>query len=106
MDNPAGTPPTFYYPQRPWEEARLTVPAGAPALPSGMYLSGLTVAQINAGATTGINFTPPEAGFCYAPGLPWITWTNEIACVAGAGRFACEYNDPENVCVHEVEFEP
>ncbi len=80
-----------YYPMRPWEEARTTVPSGAPALPSGCFLdpAPLSVSDINASVSGNI-ISPPANGSCPAP-MPWFINLKQQACIADAGSFAGDY---------------
>jgi hypothetical protein len=106
----ADSPPIYYYPQRPWEECRTSVPGGAPALPSGCYLPALDVATINtagsyaAAAASGQVIQPPTFGQCW---MPWWTWAiNRQNNIAAAGRFSCDYADPLAVCGDDTELAP
>jgi hypothetical protein len=104
----------YYYPQRPWEEARATVPSGAPGLPSGCVVGVMPVATINtyanypaamaAHSSVGYVQQPPAQGSCW---MPWWTWAaNRLANVLASGRFSCDYADPLAVCADDIEIEP
>ncbi len=97
------TDDTRYYPQRPWEEARCSLPDGAPALPDGTYIGCLNVADQN-DSVAGNTCSPPSPGICYIPW--WFYAINRANTIAGAGRFACEYADPLAVCDDDPEIEP
>ena len=78
----------YYYPQRPREEARLTVPSGAPALPGGCALP------------TAATIPQPLGGQCFSP--VWVWDLNRRS----ATRFSCDYADPFAVCSDDAEIEP
>jgi hypothetical protein len=98
----------FYYPQRPFEEARISVPSGAPALPSNCYLPGMSVSDIN---TLGSYPTepnrviyPPVSGQCFQGA--WVIALNRAATIAASTRFSCDYADPFAVCSDNTELAP
>jgi hypothetical protein len=96
------------YPFRPYVEARMTVPAAwvvsdtAPALPPGIHINILTLADL--AATTepdGVVMAPP-AGLAYTCGapdypdlkmMPWTLWAKQVECVCAGGTFAKDYAD-------------
>jgi hypothetical protein len=67
-----GSPATIGDDETPFEECRASVPAGAPALPSGAYVGCLSVANINAGVTAGNQISPPSDGGCFELPTPWF----------------------------------
>jgi hypothetical protein len=83
-----------WYPQRPFVEAILSVPGGAPALPAGVNLVYLTVDDINDGLTEvdGIMVNAPQQGSCWFPW--WRYQLNREGTILSEGRFAPSYNDP------------
>ena len=114
MDNGACTADTgtiHYYPYAPLVEARITVPAGAPALPGGITLGWTTPAGIvnpspptpcsigtdNAtdGNDSGEILTPPGPnGYGLAQGgTVWSLWSVECSCIDGEGRFETVYEE-------------
>ncbi len=86
------------YPLRPWVEARCELPSGAPALPDGMSLHILTVAELDGGY-------PPDGSVLYPPGAtgheddgtptdvptPWGILFKEEGCVCTSGLFSADY---------------
>jgi hypothetical protein len=91
-----------YYPMAPQEECRVTVPGGAPAMPSGTYLGSLNMAQLNTTPVPAGNVIyPPGNNTCF--GTPGVTYIFQKLCIEGSGRFACNYSDPESLC-DEMEF--
>jgi len=96
---------TLYYAQRPWVEARLTVPDGAPALSAGINFGSLTLAELDAAIAPDGNVLPPPpaVGFSYEAfgptpprGIdsPWGIYIRELDCVCQgfvSRHFAEEY---------------
>jgi len=86
-------PGIYYYPMQPQVEARDTLPAGAPALPPGIFIGCLSQATMLAG--------PPPPGVHGAVALPpapgggesgsWMIWQAQLGCVQGGGQFASVY---------------
>jgi hypothetical protein len=86
-----------YFAQRPWEECRTAVPAGAPLLPAGTYLGCLTIDQLNQTSVPAGNvYYPPSQGVNYF--APWDIYLKERDNVHSNGRFSCEYGDPQATC--------
>lgn len=88
---------TKYYAHRPYVEALCSVPStadlgAAPALPDGIYLGWLSLAEVQSP-------TPPDGNVAAPSGVvsdlvqetPWGIWLGQEACVCGDGRFADEY---------------
>ena len=98
----------YYYPQRPWEEARASVPGGAPGLPSGCYLPAMSVSDINTNGSYPPEpnrvVYPPNGGACFSPVWTWAL--NRAANIAAGHRFSCDYADPFAVCGDNTELEP
>lgn len=94
MDDPISQ--HYYFPQRTWYECRVTVPAGAPALPAPFTLTN----NIN-----DVGTTPPGQGVgAYVAW--WVIAANRAETVAINGRFACEYADPMAVCADDSDVSP
>jgi hypothetical protein len=96
-----------YFPYAPLVEARLTVPAGALALPTGIAIGWTTPAGIVTpcppvtdanspdGNESGEILIPPGAnGYGLSgPQLIWSIWGLECGCIDGSGRFADTYRN-------------
>lgn len=104
---PADTVPAFsdfYYQQRPWVEAVLTVPSGAPALPAGIYVGYLTLGDLDTAGSVSGNVAPPpgEMGGVVTPDpaeeTPWQIHLGECDCIAALGRFKDRYLAQEVSC--------
>lgn len=96
-DNPDGA---YYYPQRPWVEARqgvTTINGTTPTLPAGVVIGFLTLGDLDA-------VTPPDGNVLPPPGVvgstgsypaqsvtPWGIYLRELSCVCAAGRFLADY---------------
>ncbi len=89
-------------------EARLTVPAGAPALPSGIQIGWDSPVDVLSGTASPEDFADPpfDGNVLYPPGsngdgltqdTAWGTWEAMCDCVTGGGRFADEY---ENIALN------
>ena len=78
-------PPVLYYPHAPLVEAMSAVPAGAPALPSGLQFGFLSPVD----HTTGDVAHPPALGF---GDLPWTFYNQACGCIHNAHRFANIYS--------------
>lgn len=83
-------------------ENRLTVPDGCPALPAGIYIGYLTLADLDTvSAVNGNILIPPQGqGYPYpdnsvaAPlqnDTPWGLFLKEVGCVCANGEFADDY---------------
>jgi hypothetical protein len=92
-----GPPPIRYYPQPPMVEARLTVPSGAPALPSGITIGWVSPANIeNTGSCTAPSdmlFPASANGYGVSTYTLWNLWQNLCACVDGDERFVTIYEN-------------
>ena len=100
-----------FYPQRPWVEARASVPSGAPDLPTGPSLHVLDTTELNETNLPPGLVLPPPVGLGYmdqdngadpcqpVPAVtPWGIYLRELSCVCGAGRFAAEYQANGVLC--------
>ena len=93
-----------YYAQRPWVEARASLPTGAPALPTGCEINPLSLSDLaETTPPAGVVLVPPGAlGWLDEGGgadplqpvpavMPWGIYLRELACVCANGRFAADY---------------
>lgn len=79
--------PNYYYAHRPYVEAVLAVPGGAPALPSGITL-GYTIATAPPPSLTEGAGGVSDTSF---PLAPWAVWLRQRVCVDAVGRFHEQY---------------
>jgi hypothetical protein len=86
-----------FYPQRPWVEARVAVPPGAPALPAGIFINVLSLTELaQATPPDGLLMYPPyplgyQTGENLQPKTPttvWTIYTDQRRCVCGGGTWA------------------
>jgi hypothetical protein len=101
-----GAPPdTYYFPQRPWVECRISVPAGAPSLPAGIYVNALSLSDLDTSGSPpgGVLYVPPgPSGGIAVPDetllTPWKIHAGECSCIGAAGRFGPDYSEQGVVC--------
>jgi hypothetical protein len=92
----ANTDTASYYPHRPLVEARLTVPAGGPGLPSGITIGW--VSPVTFPDSPDALFPPPSNGGGLSGNVPWGFWYNECDCIEADGRFAAIYENQVVTC--------
>jgi hypothetical protein len=80
-----------FYPHRPLVEARLTVPAGAPALPSGITIGWAS--PVTDPSSREALFPAPSNGPGLGGPVPWSIWQDECNCISAEGRFAETYEN-------------
>jgi hypothetical protein len=85
-----------FYPHRPLVEARLTVPSGAPALPSGVTIGW--VSPVTDPDSPDALYPPNSNGESLEGTVPWAIWEAECACVSSAGRFDGVYGNQTVAC--------
>ena len=93
-----------YYAHAPLVEARISLPSGAPSLPSGINIGWSSPAGLTSCAITetgqGIDvvsgdtlFPPNSNGYGLAVNTLWALWLAECNCIANAERFASQYSN-------------
>lgn len=98
--------PTYYYPFRPLVEARLTVPASAPALPAGATIGYLPLSAFQTGdpLPAGDRPYPPDVteGVGNRADLEfqttWGIWLALQTCVCADGRYKADYQAQGVAC--------
>jgi hypothetical protein len=85
-----------FFPHRPLVEARLTLPSGAPSLPSGITIGW--VSPVTDPSSPDALYPGPSNGPSLSGIVPWTTIDNECACIQGSGRFASTYENQVVTC--------
>ncbi|HSY42854.1 MAG TPA: hypothetical protein VK811_03020 [Candidatus Acidoferrum sp.] len=85
-----------YYAHRPLVEARLTVPAGAPALPSGITIGWLS--PVTNPTSPDALYPAPSNGPGLGGNVPWTILDNECGCIQGDGVFTGIYENQVVTC--------
>ena len=92
------------YPQRPWVEARQTVPVingNTPTLPSGIYVGFLSLSDLDTSGAVSGNVLPPPGSVgggcdtsCQPNGtaMPWSRWLAEVICVLAPDKWSAAYD--------------
>jgi hypothetical protein len=93
----ADTDTQMFFPHRPLVEARLTLPDGAPALPSGITIGW--VSPVTDPSSPDALFPAPSNGPSLGGTVPWTTIDSECACIQGGGRFADVYENQVVTCI-------
>ncbi|HEX4343490.1 MAG TPA: hypothetical protein VH255_08870, partial [Verrucomicrobiae bacterium] len=83
----------LFYPNAAIVEARINLPAGAPALPPGFFIGYLTLDQLNQPPRPPGNILTPPGPGVNNQGGPWVAWKTKVDCVNAGGRFAFIYID-------------
>jgi hypothetical protein len=93
MDACPGVGHFFAHP--PMVEARIGLPEGAPALPSGVYLGWLSLAALDVTSEPSGNVLPPPGMMTSSltAETPWGLYKREmgVVCATPQGRFAADY---------------
>lgn len=95
-----GTGTVEYYPHPPLVEARITMPSGAPSLPSGITIGWVGPEDVTGDCTAPADmlFPPGSVGFGLEASTLWTLWNNLCGCVSGNGIYADVYENEVTGC--------